>query len=220
MSEDFKNNILKTGTSIVGIVCKDGVVMAADRQVSAGTIVMSKREQKVFQVNNYLVAAGCGVAGDVQRVPKFLSAELKLQELKSKSRPTVKQAANLLNNISYNGIRQPSVIPQQAGFLLGGFNVDGSIELYSVEPAGSLIRVEDYDANFGSGMPFILGYLERNWKKNLTVEEGINLAIESIKTSTQRDMGSGFGIDVIIIKKDKIEHIVKERIEPNYIEEK
>jgi len=216
MDEELKKNIMKTGTSIVGIVCKDGVVMAADRQVSAGNLVMSKREQKVFRVNDYLVMAGCGVAGDVQRVPKFLAAELKLQELKSKSRPTVSQAASLLNNMAYSGIRQPSMIPQQAGFLIGGFNKDDTIELYTIEPAGSMIKVDDFDANFGSGMPFILGFLERNWKKNLTIEEGINLVLESLKSSTQRDMGSGYGIDVFTITKDGIKHAVSQTIEPNY----
>src|SRR3990167_4640447 len=117
MDQELKDSILKTGTTILGIVCKDGVVMAADRQVTAGHAVMSKRERKVFQVNDYLVMAGCGIAGDIQRVPKILRAELKLKELRSKSRPTVKHAASLLNNMSYSGIRQPSMIPQQAGFL-------------------------------------------------------------------------------------------------------
>jgi len=96
MDEDLKKNILKTGTTILGIVCKDGVVMAADRQVTAGNIIMSKNERKVFPVNDYLVISGCGIAGDIQRVPKFLSAELKLKELKSRTRPSVKQSASLL----------------------------------------------------------------------------------------------------------------------------
>ena len=75
MDQELKNSILKTGTTILGIVCKDGVVMAADRQITAGNFVMSKTERKVFQVNDYLVMSGCGVAGDVQRVPKILSAD-------------------------------------------------------------------------------------------------------------------------------------------------
>jgi len=79
MDEDLKKSILKTGTTILGIVCKDGVVMAADRQVTGGNLVMRKDEQKVFTINDYLVLAGCGVAGDIQRVPKILAAELKLK---------------------------------------------------------------------------------------------------------------------------------------------
>ena len=216
MDEDLKKNILTTGTTILGIVCKDGVVMAADRQVTAGNIIMSKNEKKVFPVNDYLVISGCGIAGDIQRVPKFLAAELKLKELKSRTRPSIKQAASLLANINYSGIRNPSMIPQQAGFLLGGFNTDGKAELYTIEPAGSIIEVEDYDANFGSGMPYVLGFLERQYKKGISVKEGIELAKECIKSSTQRDTGSGFGIDVFTITKEGIKKAVEQEISPEY----
>ena len=220
MDAELKNSILKTGTTILGIVCKDGIVMAADRQVTAGHIVMNKNERKVFQVNDYLVMSGCGVAGDIQRVPKVLSAELKLKELRAKSRPSVKNAASLLTNMNYNGIRQPSMIPQQAGFLIAGFNEDGTVELYSIEPAGSIIKVEDYDANLGSGMPYVLGFLERQYKKNISLEEGIKLAIESVKSSTQRDTGSGYGIDIFTITKNGIKKVVEQTIEPEYKDEK
>jgi proteasome beta subunit len=216
MDQELKNSILKTGTTILGIVCKDGVVMAADRQISAGTHVMSKTERKVFQINDYLVMSGCGVAGDIQRVPKLLSAELKLKELKSRSRPTIKQAASLLMNINYNGIRQPSMIPQEAGFLISGFNEDGTTELYSIEPAGSIIKVEDFDANFGSGMPYVIGLLERQYKKGITIKEGVELAKEAVKSSTQRDVGSGYGIDVFTITKEGIKKVVEQEILPEY----
>jgi proteasome beta subunit len=219
MDAEIKNSILKTGTSIIGIVCKDGVVMAADRQVSAGNLVVSKREKKVFQINDYLILAGCGIAGDIQRVPRVLTAELKLKELRSRSRPSVKQAASLLANMSYSGIRQPSMIPQQAGFLIAGYNEDGTVELYTIEPAGSIILVEDYDANFGSGMPYVLGLLERQYKKGMSVEEGINLAMECIKSSTQRDVGSGFGIDVFTITKQGIKKVVSQEIQSNFKED-
>src|SRR3989338_9819601 len=157
INQELNKSMLKTGTTIIGIVCKDGVVMASDRQSTAGSIVMNKNSQKTKQINDYILIAGTGMVSDIQRVSKLLPAELKLKELKSRTRPSVKQAASLLSNLSYNGIRQPSMIPQQAGFLLGGFNEDGSSELYSIEPAGSVIKVEDFDANFGSGMPYVLG---------------------------------------------------------------
>ena len=169
MDKDITKNILKTGTTILGIVCKEGIVMASDRQISAGNLVVGKNYPKTINVNDYLLISFTGMVSDAQRVPKLLSAELKLKELKSRSRPSVKQAASLLSNISYHGIRQPSMIPQQAGFLLGGFNEDETTELYTIEPAGSVVKVEDYDANFGSGMPYVLGLLERQYKKDLTI---------------------------------------------------
>jgi len=216
MDDDLKKSILKTGTTILGIVCKDGVVMASDRQITAGNLVVGKNYPKTINVNDYLLISFTGMVSDAQRVPKLLSAELKLKQLRSKSRPDVKQAASLLSNISYHGIRQPSMIPQQAGFLLGGFNEDGTVELYTIEPAGSVVRVEDYDANFGSGMPYVLGLLERQYNKDISVKEGVELAKEALKSSTQRDTGSGYGIDVFVITKDGIKKAVTQEILPEY----
>jgi len=216
MDADLKNSILKTGTTILGIVCKDGVVMAADRQTTAGTIVMNKNKQKVRQINDYLVFSGCGIASDIERISKILPAELKLKELRSKSRPTVKQSASLLVNMNYSGIRQPSMIPQQAGLLLAGFNEDETVELFSIEPAGSLIKVEDYDANFGSGMPYVLGLLERQYKKDMSLKEGVELAKEALKSSMQRDIGSGYGFDIFAISKDGIKKVVEQEIKSEF----
>ncbi|PJE81833.1 proteasome subunit beta [Candidatus Pacearchaeota archaeon CG10_big_fil_rev_8_21_14_0_10_32_42] len=210
MDDDFKKNILKTGTTILGIVCKDGVVMAADRRASAGgSVIVSKNEKKVVPINDYLVMSGCGSAAEAQKVPKYLAAELKLKELRAKSRPSVKQAAGLLSNFRTSG---------QSAYLLGGFNEDGSSELYSTDPAGHVTKVEDYDANWGSGMPYVLGLLERQYKKGLTIKEGVELAKEAIKSSTQRDMASGNGIDVYTIAKNEIKQVVSETIGPDYKE--
>jgi proteasome beta subunit len=76
--------------------------------------------------------------------------------------------------------------------------------------------VTDFDANFSSGMPYILGLLERQYKNDLTVKEGVELAKECIKSSTQRDVGSGNGIDVFSITKEGIKHVVSETIVPEY----
>lgn len=220
MDEELKSYVLKTGTSIVGIVCKDGVVMAADRKVTAGNLVLGKNTKKLIPINSYLALATTGNASDALLLIKVVRAELKLKELKTKTRPTIKEAANLIALITYNNIRQMTMIPNIVGTLVGGFNPDGSTELYSVEPAGGAYLIEDYDANFSSGMPFILGFLERNWKQSLPVKEGIELAVESLKSSTQRDVGSGHGIDVFTITKDGLKQVVEQEIEPLYRERK
>jgi proteasome beta subunit len=220
MEQELKDSILKTGTTILGIVCKNGVVMAADRQITAGHHVMSKKFSKVNKINDYLVVSWTGGLADAQRLSKLISAELKLKELRSKSRPTVKQSANLVATITYSQIRQPSMIPSIVGTLITGFNEDGTTELYTIDPAGSVLKIEDYDANFGSGMPFVLGLLERGYKKDMDIKEGIELAVESLKASTQRDIGSGHGIDVFIITKDGIKKVVEQEILPEYRESK
>ena len=211
MVTDFDKQFLKTGTTILGIVCKDGIVMAADNRATAGNIVMSKREKKVFPINNYIVMAGCGLAAEIQKIPKLVAAELKLKELRSRSRPSVKQAAGLLSNIQTSGY---------SAFLLGGLNLNGTFELYTSDPAGHVAKVEDYDANFGSGMPYVLGLLERQYKPGMSVKEGIELAKEAIKSSTQRDTASGNGLNIITITKEGIKEIANQEIKSDFIDRK
>ena len=190
--------------------------MAADRRSVAGTIVMSKNVQKAVQINDYLVTSATGNASDIEMQKKVIAAQLKLKELRSKSRPTVSQAANLIGTVTYQNIRQPSMITSIVGTLVAGFNEDGTTELYTVEPAGTAMKVDDYDANFGSGMPFVMGLLERQYKKDMSVNEAVELAVEAIKASTQRDIGSGNGIDVFAITKNGINHIVEQEISSEY----
>lgn len=220
MDDEVKSKVLKTGTSIVGIVCKDGVVMAADRKVTAGGLVLGKNIRKLIPINEYIALSTTGNASDALLLIKVIRAELKLKELKTKTRPTVKEAANLLAMITYHNIRQMSMIPSIVGTLVGGVNTDGTTELFSVEPAGGAYPIEDYDANFSSGMPFILGFLERNWKPSLSVKDGVDLAVEALKSSTQRDVGSGHGIDVFTITKEGIKQVVEQEIEAVYKERK
>ena len=216
MDQELKNNILKSGTTIIGVVCKDGVVMGADRQTTAGNLVMSKNTQKAVKINDYLVVSGTGNASDIEMQKKIIAAELKLKELRSKRRPTIKEAANFIGMMTYRNIRQPTMIPSIVGTLVAGFNEDGTAEIYTVEPAGTAMKVEDFDANFGSGMPFVLGLLEREYNGEMNVKEGVELVIEALKSSTQRDVGSGYGIDVFTIKDGEINHVIAQEITPEY----
>ncbi len=216
MTEEIQKNMLKSNTSLVGIVCKDGIIMGADRRSTAGTIVMNKDSEKIHKINDYMLASYTGGVADIQLTAKILAAELRLKELKTHSRPSIKEAAHLLSMLIYRGIRAPSMIPSIVGTLIAGADEDGTFSLFTIEPAGSVTKVKDYDANFSSGMPYILGLLERLYKKEITIEEGIELVKECLKASIQRDVGSGNGIDVYTLTKAGIKHVVSEEIIPQY----
>lgn len=216
MNEEINKTILKSNTSLVGIVCKDGVVMGGDRRVTAGTLLMNKDYRKILRVTDYLIVSYTGGVSDAQLTHKLIAAELRLKELKTKSRPTVKEAAHLLAMMVYRNVRTPTMIPNIVGTLIAGVDADGSTHLFSIEPAGGIYEVNEYDANFSSGMPYILGLLERQYKKDLTVKEGIELAKECLKSSTQRDVGSGNGIDIFTATKSGIKHAVSEEIIAQY----
>lgn len=205
-----ENNIVKTGTTILGIVCKDGVVMAGDTRTSLGHgLIFNKDSEKVRAINDYLVFSGCGSATEAQRAEKLLTAELKLKHLKSKKRPAVHEAASLLSNIQ----------AQESAFILSGLDVNGSTSLYEIT-GGFLTKIDHYTASVGSGMPYVLGLLEGQYKEGISIKEGVELAKESLKSAAARDSASGNGMDIFTITKDGIKKVVNQRIEPTFVDRK
>ncbi len=219
MDTELKNSILSTGTSLVGIVCKDGIVMASDRKVTFdGRVVANKDFEKTERVNDYLVMSMAGTVSDAQVNKKVIAAQLRLKELQEKKRPTIRECASFIAMMKFQNIRRPSMIPAIVGNLVGGINDDGTTELYNIGADGSINKIKNYDAA-GSGTMYIWGLLERQYKQNLSVQEGIHLANEALKSSSERDAASGSGIDVFTITKEGIKHVSRQKSESTYKEE-
>lgn len=202
----------KTGTTNVGIVCKDGIVLAADRKVTlGGAIVASKKFQKVIIINERIAITVAGLVSDIQLLTKLIRAQIRLDELRRGKKIKVNEAANMLANLVYANVRKFSVIPGVTGFLFGGKDDDG-LYLYELGMDGSLTRFDDY-ATTGSGMVFATGVLEANYKEGLNIEEGVKLAAKALNAAIQRDTASGSGIDIIVIDKEGTRQVVSKQID-------
>ena len=192
-------NGLKTGTTTVGIVCKDCIVLAADKRATAGNLIANKNMRKVVPINDQIAVTTAGSVSEIQLMIKYLKAELKLKEFRTNRPATVNEAANLLGGMVYGAIR--GYVPGIAHFLIGGADNEG-VHLYDLFPDGSMTEVEDNVAS-GSGSVFAYGVLESQYKPGLSKEEGVKLAIRSVNAALQRDSASGQGINVFVINKDE-----------------
>lgn len=206
----MNKKLLKTGTTTVGIVCKDGIVLAADRRTSAGYMVADKKSRKVIPINEDIAITTAGLVSDIQLLTKVIKAQLKLIEIRRGKKSTVKQAANLLGGMVYSNIRRYSMIPGIVGFILGGKDLSG-FHLYNLGVDGSIIEVDDYAAD-GSGMQFATGVLESMYKKDMPISDGIKLAVTTVNTAIQRDIATGNGIDVFTITKDGVKVVLEKEI--------
>ncbi|MBI2125477.1 proteasome subunit beta [Candidatus Woesearchaeota archaeon] len=201
---------LKTGTTTVGIVCKDGVVLAADKRATAGHMIVDKRADKVHVISDDFAVTIAGTVSDAQLTIKLIRAELKLKEVRTYKRPSAKEAANLLGGILYSSLRRPSMFPGIAHFLLGGRDGQG-LHLYDLFPDGSITRITDFISS-GSGSVFAYGVLETQHKKDMSVEDGVALAVKAVNTALQRDSASGNGIDVIVITEKEIKRVMHKEL--------
>lgn len=201
---------LKTGTTTVGLVCKDGIVLAADKRATAGDMIVDKRAEKVHIISDDFALTIAGGVSDAQLLIKLIRAELKLKEVYTGKRPTAKEAANLLGGLVYNAIRRPSMLPGIVHFLLAGKDIQG-LHLYDLFPDGSITQIRDYISS-GSGSVFAYGVLETHYKKDMTVTEAVEVAVKAINTALQRDCNTGNGIDVMVINEKEIKRVMHKEL--------
>ena len=201
---------MKTGTTTIGIVCKDGIVLAADRRVTMGYMIVAKKFEKIILLNNDIAITVAGTVSDVQLLSKIIKAQLSLDAIRRNKKPSVKEAANLLGGLVYNNIRKFSVIPGITGFLMGGRDERG-YHLYIIEVDGSVMEYDDYFSD-GSGSVFALGVLESSYNKEINLDEGIKLAIKALNAALQRDIASGSGYDIVTISKDGAKKVLEKEL--------
>ena len=210
MNKDI-NDMVAHGTTTVGIVCKDGIVLAADRRASAGYFVADKKAEKIQKITDYMAITTAGLVSDTQLFTRIIRAQLKLLRIRKGKEPSIDEAANLLASLAYVNIRRPSMVPGIVGFLLGGMDKSG-FGLYEIGVDGSTSKAEDYRTD-GSGSSVAVGVLETLYKKEMTIQEGVELAVKCISAAMQRDIATGNGIDVITITKDGVKTAVSKQLD-------
>lgn len=204
MVED--KDITKTGTTTVGIICKDGIVLAADKRITSGYLVSHKEFDKIITITKYIAVTVAGIVSDVQLLSKYIKAELRLKKIRTGKPVTVKEAVNLLGMLVYNNIRKMSMIPGISHFIMAGKD-DSGFHCYDLGADGSIIKHDKFVSS-GSGSVMAYGVLETLYKEGISVEEGTKLAVKAINAAIQRDIASGNGINVVSVTSEGVKKVL------------
>ena len=208
------SHVLKTGTTTVGLVCKDCIVLAADTRATAGSLIVNNEVDKVLEVTPNMALTMAGNVSSIQMLVKYLRSELELRQIQLGRCSTVKEAATLLSTWVYGLIRRPTMMPEIAHLIFAGVDKHG-VHLYDIFPDGSLTKEKDYVSS-GSGSVFAYGVLETHYKKDMSKDEGIALAEKCIDAAIQRDTASGNGINIFAIDKDGVKKVLSKRVNTHF----
>ncbi|HDQ59881.1 MAG TPA: archaeal proteasome endopeptidase complex subunit beta [Candidatus Woesearchaeota archaeon] len=197
---DQKEKMLH-GTTTLGIVTSEGIVLAADKRASMGYL-FAHAVEKVIPITDFIAMTTAGGVGDAQMIVKYMKAELKLYELRKHKAPAVKAASALLSNILFGN--RMSIFPFYVQLLLAGRDESG-YHLFSLAPDGS--NIEDKYVSTGSGSVMAYGVLEDNFKEGMSLKEGVFLAARAIRAAIKRDVFSGNGIDLFTITENGFQKV-------------
>lgn len=195
----------KTGTTTVGVVCKDAVIIGADRKATMGYLVESKDALKIHKLEKHIGITIAGSVGDAQAMIRILKAQFKLYKLE-RGPITLKGAATLLANILHGS----KYFPYINQFILAGY--DSKPHVYSFDPFGAFDERDKFYST-GSGSPFAYGVLESQFKDGMDKEQTIAVVIKAIRAAIERDIASGGkGITIAVIDKDGFKELTDEEI--------
>lgn len=205
-SMDMEGKIYK-GTTTVGLVCRDGVVLATEKRATMGNLIASRTAKKIYQVADRIAMTTAGSVGDAQFLARIIRVEASLYEIKRERKPTVRAIATLTSNL-LNSYRY---YPYFVQLLIGGVDEEGA-RIFSIDPIGGAIEERDIVAT-GSGSFTAYGVLEDRFTPETTTNEAVELAVRAIMSAMKRDSASGDGIDVVKITESEFHQLEPEEIE-------
>jgi len=186
----------KTGTTIVGIIYKDGVILGADTRATEDTIVADKNCRKIHFIASNIYCCGAGTAADTVMTTDTIASQLELHRLNTGRVAPVCTANTMLKQLLF---RHQGHIG--AALIVGGVDINGP-HLYSIFPHGSSEKF--HYTTMGSGSLAAMSVFESRWKPDMSEEEGKTLVADAIRAGVFNDLGSGSNVDLCVIRKSDI----------------
>lgn len=191
---NIPNQLTLKGTTTVGVVCRDGVILASDTRVTMGFFVAHHKGKKVYKIDDHMAMTISGVVSDAQKAVDVLKANAQLYRLNTSRPMPVSSAARLVANMLFSSRYAPLI----AQILIGGLDDTGP-HVYSVDPFGSI--TEEKMVATGSGSPVAYGVLEDRYKQDAPVKDMLGIVVKAVESAMRRDAASGDSFDVTIIDK-------------------
>jgi proteasome beta subunit len=198
MYHEEKSNVPKyvlTGTTTMGVVCRDGIVMGTDTRATMGTFVAHKKAKKVYPIDNHVAMTIAGGVADAQTVVEILQANSRLYRFEKGNPIPISAVARLAANILFSSRYYPFILQS----IIGGVDEQGP-HIFALDPLGSV--TEEKCVSTGSGSPVAYGVLEPGYKEGMSVKDAIPLVVKAVNSAMKRDSASGDSFDVAVVSKE------------------
>ncbi|EKX43371.1 20S proteasome subunit beta type 7 [Guillardia theta CCMP2712] len=199
----------KTGTTIAGIIFKDGVVLGADTRATSGPIVADKNCEKIHYLAPNIFCCGAGTSADCENVTEMMASNLTLHRLNTGRECRVITAVTMLSQYLF---RYQGYI--SAALVVGGVDSTGP-SLYTIHPHGSVDQLPF--VTMGSGSLAAMAVFEAGYQEGLERQPGIDLVRAAIQSGIDNDLGSGSNVDITVITPEGVQRFRNlDKAEPKY----
>jgi len=206
---EYAKKTVRLGNTAIGMVCKDGVLLVTDKRI-VDKLVVAEAIEKIFQIDDHIMATAAGIISDARVLIE--QSQVKAQQ----NRVVYDSPIDLINVVkSICDIKQMctqsgGLRPFGVSLLIAGID-EGGKKLFETDPTGIFYQ---YKATvIGEGEPDIEEFLQKEYKDDITLEEGLKLCIKALK----KFLDSNFTIDRIDAayideKEKKMKKVSRDRL--------
>ncbi|MEM3839001.1 MAG: hypothetical protein QXF01_00255 [Candidatus Micrarchaeaceae archaeon] len=207
MNKDFYESV-KKGTTTLGILCSDGVVIGSDMRASMDTFIASTEAIKIYKISDNLGITIAGGVGDAEYLVKLLKVQNEMYMMDEGKTLSPTAATSLVSLI----LQENKMFPYLVQLILAGLDAKGVPELYNVDPLGGYTKESKFTAT-GSGSLTALGYIEGVYVPEMSTSEAVKHVLKGLKIAMRRDSATGDGTRVVAITKKGFKEFSKEELE-------
>ncbi len=175
---EYAREAMRRGSISVAIKSNEGVVLAGQIRASDLDIPNSK----ISQVDDHFAAIFAGFAADGRVLINRARVEAQIHKMTYGAPADIRYIATRLADYAHMFTQQGGLRPLGIGLLLGGIDFDGSPRIFFVNPGGGLSETRAKAIGYGDAKA--MSYLKEHYKEDLTLEEIIQLAKDTIKQTS------------------------------------
>jgi proteasome beta subunit len=183
------------GTTVLALKHQDGVVIAGDRRATEGFQIAGRQMEKVFKIDAHSAMAIAGTAGPAVEMAKLFQTELEHYEKLEGIQLSTEGKANKLGQMVKANLPMVFqgliVIPIFVGY--DHKRAEGRIFKYDI--TGGRYEESEYHS-IGSGGKDARNTIREHYRKRLSEEEAVKIALLALYNAAEEDVGTG-GPDLI-----------------------
>jgi proteasome alpha subunit len=207
---EYAGKAVRLGTASIGINCSDGVLIVADKG-QKDSLIVPESTDKIYEIDEHIIASAAGISSDARILINQARLVAQQHRVTYDSPVETETIIREIADIKQQYTQHPGVRPFGVALMIAGKN-GKECKLFTSEITGNYF---EYNAiALGANDEKIKDILRQKYNKDISVEEGIRLAM-SIFKEVLGDKFDTHRFNVSYIKKDedKLKKLTKEEIQ-------
>ncbi|MBT4651068.1 archaeal proteasome endopeptidase complex subunit alpha [Candidatus Woesearchaeota archaeon] len=181
---EYAKKTVKQGSTAIGMVCKDGVILVADKRIT-DKLMVPEAVEKMFKIDDHVGATAAGIIPDARVLIDRVQLKAQQHSITYDSKIDIISIVKDICDLKQICTQSAGLRPFGVSLLIAGVEEDGTPKLFLTEPYGLYFQYQAVVIGEGEGE--VHPILQKKYKPNLTMETGLQLAVDALREALEKE---------------------------------